>query len=229
MVSAPASAAIVLEARLEEAERLSGAARAALAEAEGRWRRQLGAAVAERQKLRQKLNQKSPDATRPAKRQKHHDTDSSLTRTEVYARYHDAEAALRTERFRAAEAEEQLMRLVSKVHVQLPIYQERSSRLQAALDANALLSQRLATAQASDREKRKELDELGVEVCRSSLPCSQTAPASPSSPSRAPSTRCLTIGERPTRALSRASGGARAAICPRRDCRPSQRRGKRRG
>ena len=89
---------------------------------------------------------------------------ATLTHTELYARYHRAEAALRVEQVARTSAEATLGMVVDKAQSAFPRYQECSERLQAALNANASLSDRMAAAQAQVADKEQELSRMAVEV-----------------------------------------------------------------
>ena len=176
---------MALDEAMQEQLRMGEAARAALAEAEGRWRRERGAAAAERMRLRAEIaaltsqrpcshpradlqEGRSPSAKRarmdPGASVSPGEANSAHSRTEVYAMYHQAEASMRAERERAEQAEAQLARLVSELEVKLPVYRDRSERLKTALTANAGLSERLAAAVAEVEGKRRECERLGLEV-----------------------------------------------------------------
>ena len=172
-----------MDASLLERARLGDAARTALIEAEGRWRQALGTAAQERLRLRAEigvLRTRGRDASLApiAKRQRtgaapqavassntpDDGGDPALSRTEVYAKYHDAEAALRTERERATEAEGQLELVLDKLQKQLPVYHDKTERLRHALASNESLSGRLATAFGAEQQSKAEAERLQLEV-----------------------------------------------------------------
>ena len=177
-----------LSADVRERLRLGEAARAALAEAEGRWRRELGAAAQERMRLRADIAALTQRRSKPlvhsppgrsdgdahaAKRARvdagppiggSGEAGTALSRTELYAMYHGAEETLRVERERANDAEAQLARLLAELDTQLPIYKERSERLKAALQANTSLSERLASAHKETERLTGETGRLELEV-----------------------------------------------------------------
>ena len=173
-------------AALRESARLGDAARAALTEAEGRWRQALGTAAQERLKLRAEigvLRTRGRDASvAPAPAAKRQRTggalqaaassntpdenvgDPALSRTEVYAKFHEAEAALRVERERASEAEGQLELVLEKLQKQLPVYHDKTERLRHALASNESLSGRLAAAIVAEQKSKAEAARLQLEV-----------------------------------------------------------------
>ena len=173
-------------AALRESARLGDAARAALTEAEGRWRQALGTAAQERLKLRAEigvLRTRGRDTSvAPAPAAKRQRTggalqaaassntpdenvgDPALSRTEVYAKFHEAEAALRVERERASEAEGQLELVLEKLQKQLPVYHDKTERLRHALASNESLSGRLAAAIVAEQKSKAEAARLQLEV-----------------------------------------------------------------
>ncbi|EOD25622.1 hypothetical protein EMIHUDRAFT_237388, partial [Emiliania huxleyi CCMP1516] len=189
VVSTPAPPAPLLMAaegelrvRLVAAEGEARAAKAALRESEARWRREVGGSQQERMRLRaevgsllQRLNTKSTaregEGPPSPKRARTGVTPVGsgggaaqgaglLSQTAVYAMYHDAEALVREERARADAAEAQLSRLADRVQAALPVYQERSSRLDSVLEANAALSQRAAEAARQVEATKREAARL---------------------------------------------------------------------
>lgn len=166
----------------QERLRLGEAARAALAEAEGRWRRERGAAAQEQMRLRaeiQALTQRRSnpivpterDGDAPAAKRARLNTDptadaslAALSRTEVYAMYHSSEESLQAERGRRVEAEEQLTRLLTELEAQLPVYKDRSERLKSALESNARLSEKLGEASLRNTQLKDDVSRLNLEV-----------------------------------------------------------------
>ena len=132
--SASARSGIAMES--DEQARLASAARLALADAEKRWRRELGAAAEERNRLRAEIKKlqaarggtsvsplpggerTSPAAKRArlsggGRKDIENDVppaplDHALSRTELYARYHVAEAGWREEADKVATLERSL-------------------------------------------------------------------------------------------------------------------------
>ena len=173
-------------AALRESARLGDAARAALTEAEGRWRQALGTAAQERLKLRAEIGvlrtrgrdtnvapapaakrQRTGGALQAAASSSTPDEnvgDPALSRTEVYAKFHEAEAALRVERERASEAEGQLELVLEKLQKQLPVYHDKTERLRHALASNESLSGRLAAAIVAEQKSKAEAGRLQLEV-----------------------------------------------------------------
>mmetsp|Transcript_53934 Transcript_53934/g.159843 ORF Transcript_53934/g.159843 Transcript_53934/m.159843 type:complete len:808 (-) Transcript_53934:119-2542(-) len=172
---------------VQEQLKLGEAARAALAESEGRWRRERGAAAQERMRLRADIAALTQRRSKPlvhsppgraegeghaAKRARLDAGPPSLggadgnalSRTELYTMYHSTEEALRSERERAADAETQLARLLTELDVQLPIYMERSERLKGALERNSTLSERLASAHTEADRLTGEVGRLELEA-----------------------------------------------------------------
>ena len=93
---------------------MGAAARTALAEAEGRWQRERGAASQERMRLREEIvelnkrlmtteqeNRPSPKRARTTANRTEPPGQAALSRTEVYARFHEAEATARSANERA--------------------------------------------------------------------------------------------------------------------------------
>jgi hypothetical protein len=163
----------------EEDRRLGDAARAALADAEGRWQRERGSAAQERGRLREEiveLNKRlmvTEQENRPSPKRARVDRGANraeppghaaLTRTEVYVRFHEAEASARAATERATVAEDQLGRVVSQVQEKLGVHLERSAQLTATSESNARLSERLSAAVREQEAREKEVAELRVEV-----------------------------------------------------------------
>ena len=177
-----------LPADVRERLQLGDAARKALAEAEGRLRRERCEAAQERMRLRKEIAALTQRRSKPAmnsppgqvegdahvaKRARldagpptgaSREGDPALSRTKLYAMYHEAEAALHVERERANEAEGQLARLLAELETQLPIYKERSERLKDTLQVNASLSERLTSANKEADRLTSETERLELEV-----------------------------------------------------------------
>ena len=154
--------------------RLGRAARLALQEAEARWRRELGAAANERNRLREEIQKlkgmpaPSDASSEPAaKRQRLSPKGPAqplIGRTEMYAKYHTVEEQLRAEKSKSADLEAQLTRLIDELHTHMPVLKERSVRLEAALASNTSLSERLTLALRERDAAHKAAEELRVEV-----------------------------------------------------------------
>ena len=169
---------------------MEGAARAALAEVEARWRRDQFAAAQERNRLRAEIKElkeqqqqqqqsvpsgvdhSSPPAP-AAKRQKRASLGADeamvqatqgLTRTEMYAKYHAAETALLAEQDKVASLENSLSRLLKEMQQKLPVYKDNAARLSAALASNTALSERLALALRERDEASKARRHTSVEL-----------------------------------------------------------------
>ena len=161
----------------------------ALAESEARLRQVSGAAVQERNRLREQIAalsgtpankaRASPEALRgPApKRARLERRPSSiaapappsegepmLTLSQAYSRYHLTEAALRAERTKSERLDEELARQQSEMDALLPLHREMTSRLDAAVEANNGLSERLVVAMGRTDALEKEAAELRLEV-----------------------------------------------------------------
>ena len=202
---------------LAEALALRQAAQLALAEAEGRWRRELGASAQERNRLRNEIKelkekqqsgagsaggvataQVQPSAKRARLGE---DPPGQLGRLEAYARYHAAEAAQRAERDRADALELDLSRLLHEVQAQLPVHKERATRLTAALKSNEDLSSRLGTAlrDIADARTESERRRIEVRICRwlhilnSPSSSSSSSSSSPSPSSSSPSSALVPV------------------------------------
>ena len=171
----------------EEAVRMEGAARLALAEAETVRRKEWAAAAQERQRLRAEIRELQerigatgdservpPSSTSPAaKRARRHSPGGAvdlappsggMSRTQAYARFHEAEAALRAEQDKSAGLEASLGKLLGEMQQKLPIYRERSARLGAALDSHAEVSTRCGAALRERDAAVKTAEEVRVEV-----------------------------------------------------------------
>lgn len=152
----------------EEALRLGRAARSALAEAEARWRRELGAAAKERSRLRDEIRALKGQDLEPAAKKARvgaKPADAPLIgHVELYAKYHAVEESLRTERDKSSTLETQLSRLIEQLQTQIPVLKERSERLETTQQANASLSERLTVALRERSLAHKVADELRVEA-----------------------------------------------------------------
>eukprot|EP00900_Chrysochromulina_parva_P023805 jgi/Chrpa1/6058/Chrysochromulina_OHIO_Genome00001742-RA len=155
--------------------RLGRAARLALQEAEARWRRELGAAANERNRLREEIRNlkgvpapSDASSSEPAaKRQRlgpKGPAQPLIGRTELYAKYHTVEEQLRAEKSKSADLEAQLSRLIDELHTHMPVLKERSVRLEAALASNTSLSERLTLALRESDAAHKAAEKLRVEV-----------------------------------------------------------------